>query len=402
VRRVVVITSLAVGADMLLYGAVAPLLPHYVDELDLSKAQAGLLVGSYSAGLLLSALPLGFAAARLGAQPLLVAGLVLLAIASVAFGLANSLAVLVGARFVQGVGASASWTGALTWLGRVAPPERRGELIGVSLGAAVAGEVLGPALGSLASATSPEIVFSAFGVVAAAVALLAWRAAGARIVEDADLASVRAWARRPGVAASMAFVLVPSIGIGVFDVLVPLELDARGATAAAIGAVFITASLAIALANPVVGRWSDAHGRRLPIVFGFAAGVAGTSLLALSIPSGLYVVVVLATFVALGCVWAPTLANLTESAERESASQAVAWGIVNVAYAAGLLLGSLGGGAAAQASGDDAVLVAMAVAFGLALAGALNYRSPDADDPARRATARVARPADPPRPSGSA
>jgi len=402
VRRVLVITSLAVGADMLLYGAVAPLLPHYVDQLDLSKAQAGLLVGSYSAGLLLSALPLGFAAARLGAQPLLVVGLVLLAIASVAFGLANTLAVLVAARFVQGVGASASWTGALTWLGRVAPPERRGELIGVSLGAAVAGEVLGPALGSLASATSPEVVFSAFGVVAAAVALVAWRSAGARIVEDADLAAVLAWARRRGVAASMAFVLVPSIGIGVFDVLVPLELDARGATAAGIGAVFVTASLAIALANPVVGRWSDAHGRRLPIVFGFAAGVLGTLLLALSIPSGLYVVVVLATFAALGCVWAPTLANLTESAERESASQAVAWGIVNVAYAAGLLAGSLGGGAAAQASGDDAVLIAMAVAFGLALAGALSYRSPDADDPAGRATVRVARRAGPRRPSGSA
>jgi MFS family permease len=402
VRRVLVITSLAVGADMLLYGAVAPLLPHYVDELDLSKAQAGLLVGSYSAGLLLSALPLGFAAARLGAQPLLVAGLVLLAIASVAFGLASSLAVLVAARFVQGVGASASWTGALTWLGHVAPPERRGELIGVSLGAAVAGEVLGPALGALASATSPEIVFTAFGAVAAAVALAAWRNAGTRIVEDAHLATVRAWVRRPGVAASMAFVLVPSIGIGVFDVLVPLELDARGATAAAIGAVFITASLAIALANPVVGRWSDAHGRQLPIVFGFAAGVLGTSLLALSIPSGLYVVVVLATFVALGCVWAPTLANLTESAERESASQAVAWGIVNVAYAAGLLAGSVGGGAAAQATGDAAILIAMALVFGLALAGALSYRSPDAADPAGRATARVARRAGRRRPFDSA
>src|SRR4051812_17509301 len=170
-RRVLVITSLAVAADMLLYGAVAPLLPHYVDELDLSKAQAGLLVGSYSAGLLLSALPLGFAAARLGAQPLLVAGLVLLAIASVAFGLASSLAVLVAARFVQGVGASASWTGALTWLGAGAPPERRGELVGVSPGAAVAGEALGAAVRSRASAARPADVFGTVGAGAAAAAV---------------------------------------------------------------------------------------------------------------------------------------------------------------------------------------------------------------------------------------
>lgn len=377
-RRVLIITSLAVGADMLLYGAVAPLLPHYVDELNLSKAQAGLLVGSYSAGLLLSAVPLGFAAARRGAQPFLIAGLALLAVASVTFGLANGLAVLVVARCVQGVGASAAWTGALTWLSHAAPAERRGELIGISIGAAVAGEVLGPVLGSLASATSPELVFSAFGALAALLAGAAWRSAGARITEHADLATATAWVRRPGVAAAMAFVLVPSTGIGVFEVLVPLELNARGATAVAIGAVFTAASLATALANPAVGRWSDAHGRRLPIIAGFAAGTFGTALIALSIPSGVYVAVVLATFVALGCVWAPTLANLYESAERENASQAVASGIINLAYAAGLLIGALGGGAAAQAGGDEAVLLTMALIYGLALATA-------ASSPVRRA-----------------
>src|SRR5439155_11403616 len=125
----------------------------------LSKTEAGILVGAYSAGLLVSALPFGFAAARIGAQPVLVTGLVLLAAASLAFGLAGSIDVLVAARCLQGAGASAAWAGALTWLGKVAPSSRRGELIGVTVGAGVAGEIAGPALGSVASATSPRAVF---------------------------------------------------------------------------------------------------------------------------------------------------------------------------------------------------------------------------------------------------
>ena len=58
-RRLVLLVSAVIMIDTAFYSAVAPLLPHYVDEFDLSKTSAGLLTASYAAGSLVGALPAG-------------------------------------------------------------------------------------------------------------------------------------------------------------------------------------------------------------------------------------------------------------------------------------------------------------------------------------------------------
>jgi MFS family permease len=146
IRGIVVITALALAADTLLYSSIAPLVPTYVHRFGLSKTQAGVLVGAYAAGMMVGALPLGFAAARAGAKRTLLFGLVLLIVASTGFGLATTAAMLDITRTIQGVGGAGMWAGALVWLTETGGAERRGELIGIGVGAAVAGQVLGPAL----------------------------------------------------------------------------------------------------------------------------------------------------------------------------------------------------------------------------------------------------------------
>ena len=126
-RRLFLLVAAVVFVDMSFYAAISPLLPHYADELDLSKAAAGILSASYAAGTLLAALPSGWLAARFGVKPTVLTGLGLLAGSSLAFGLAHDVVVLDLARFAQGVGGAlllGGWDG-LAGGRRAERPSRR-------------------------------------------------------------------------------------------------------------------------------------------------------------------------------------------------------------------------------------------------------------------------------------
>ncbi|HWI72242.1 MAG TPA: MFS transporter, partial [Baekduia sp.] len=138
-RRLLLVLSAIVFVDTTFYAVVAPLLPHYAEDLDLSKASAGILLAAYPAGTLVGALPSGMIAVRFGPKRTVLAGLALLSVSSVGFAFASSALVLDVARFVQGIGGACSWAGGLAWLVSEAPAARRGELIGRALGAAIGG-----------------------------------------------------------------------------------------------------------------------------------------------------------------------------------------------------------------------------------------------------------------------
>src|SRR4051812_11551775 len=171
-RRVLWLVGAAVLVEILFYSAITPLLPGYVDDLGLSKTQAGVLTGAYALGSLAASLPAGWLAVRWGARRGLVTGLTLIAIGCLAFGFGETFVVLSLSRLVQGVGGALSWAAGMAWLVEVAPRERRGQLLGTALGTAIGGAMAGPALGAAARLTSPELVFASAGVVAAILVAL--------------------------------------------------------------------------------------------------------------------------------------------------------------------------------------------------------------------------------------
>src|SRR6188508_2797271 len=110
------------------FAALTPLLPHYVEELGLSKTGAGVLAGAYPAGTFVAAVPSGLITARVGVKAAALAGLAVL---------------IVTTRFIQGISSALTWTAGLTWLTTMAPTEQRGALIGSALAAAIGGALFG-------------------------------------------------------------------------------------------------------------------------------------------------------------------------------------------------------------------------------------------------------------------
>ncbi|WP_027007056.1 MFS transporter [Conexibacter woesei] len=429
-RRLLLLLCAIVFVDTVLYAVVAPLLPHYADDLGLSKASAGILLAAYPAGTLVASLPSGLLAARVGPRRTVLLGLVLLCGASLAFALGRSATALDSARLVQGLAGACTWAGALSWLVTSSPPSRRGELIGTVFGAAIVGALFGPILGATATALGTTPVFgtltlliatltllaahepeppttpdalatddstssaapTALGVTAAAPssapdALATHAASPAPAPEHihsagpgtlastpppapdapgtpprttAQPASLRATLASRRVRLGMWLVVIPGLGFGVLDVLVPLRLDHLGVGQAGIAATFLIAAAGEALLSPLVGRVADRHGPGRPI----RAGLIASALLVLLIPvpdtAPLTIILMVLATGAFGIFWAPSMSMLSAAAERIGTHQGIAFGLVNLAWAAGMVTGAAGGGALAKSTSDAVPCIVLA------------------------------------------
>jgi MFS family permease len=352
-RRLLLLASAIVFVDTAFYAAITPVLPDYVAEHDLSKTGAGILAAAYPAGTFAGALPGGWLAARIGVRPTVLIGLGTMAVTSVAFAFAPSIAVLDAARFIQGVGGALSWAGALGWLIGEAPRERRGELIGSAMGAAIIGALFGPVLGAAASAWGPEPAFCA--VAAAGVVLMACAAATpARApAPPPRLAQIAEAVRDPRVAGGMWLNCVPGLLFGAVSVLAPLRLDQLGAGAVAIAACFLAAAALEASVTRVIGRLSDRRGRVLPALLGLTLAGAAMALLPWPQTAWLLGGLVVLAAPAIGILWAPAIAMLSDGAEAHGIEQGLAFALVNLSWAVGDSVGAAGGARLAEATGGD-------------------------------------------------
>ncbi|HKF82334.1 MAG TPA: MFS transporter [Solirubrobacterales bacterium] len=351
-RRLILLASAMIFFDVAFFAAIAPLLPEYVEELGLSKADAGILSAAYAAGTLLGSLPAGFVASRVGPKRTVIAGLLLLGCASFAFGFAKDISLLDGTRFIQGIAGALIWSGALTWLITAAPEEKRGSVIGAALGTAVAGALLGPALGAIAGAIGTEIVFSSVLVITIGLSIAASRLPETRVPERQGLREVvETLVSRPVLDAA-AFVAVPSVMFGAIEVLVPLRIDELGGSHGLIAGGFIAGAGLEAMLAPMAGRISDRVGRRLPYVLGLSVCAVAMAGVAVAATLGGILAALIVTSLGAGLCFAPALTLISDVAESSSLHQGFAAGLSNMAWASGQVIGGVGGGVVASLTGN--------------------------------------------------
>lgn len=368
-RRLIIGAGFALLFESALYSALAPLLPHYVDDLGLSKAEAGLLTADYTLGVVIGAVAAGALSDRIGPRRTAMSGFALLGVSTVAFGFAQHIVALNGFRLIQGLAAGTIWAGVMAWLITTIPAKRRGEAIGAAMSGALIGTLLGPVIGLVGVAVGDALTFGVVG--AASIVGGAWILRLPRPAVVEPMTKVRISSAFSSRQFRMIFLLAfpPGLMMGLINVLIPLRLDDAGAATAMVGGTFIAMGLLTAALSPVIGRRSDRVGERPLMVAGL--GVSFTALVLLVLIHnmwGLAILVVILGGVGLALFSVPTAALLSRVSGSVGLTAGATAAVMNLSFAGAETLGALVSGGVANATSDAAPLLGMA---GITLAALL-------------------------------
>jgi MFS family permease len=267
-------------ATFLYFGSfylLMPTLPQYVETLGGSPGQIGLVVGVFSLASVVARPGLGLMADRWGRKRLMVIGAGFFSLLFPLYGLLQAIVPLYLLRVVHGLAHASFLAASAAYIADIAPPERRGEVMGVYGTASVVAMALFPAWGiDIIHQTQSFTVLFTYSTVAA----------GAAFVAVALVGEVRAPAGERKIAGllvvgSRRTVLIPALTLGAgataygtVIAFLPVFAPQRGL---AHFGIFFTVYAAATLASRVfAGRLSDRWGRRrviLPFMALLAVGV---------------------------------------------------------------------------------------------------------------------------------
>jgi len=260
-------------------GAVLPVLPRYVHgPLHSTDLAVGVVIGSYAiTGLLLRPVAGRLADTR-GRRPTVAVGALLVSLSGLLYLPHLGIPGLILARLVLGAGEGAVYTAGSAWIVDMAPPERRGRILGLYGLAVWGGLSVGPLLGEvLLHASSYAAVW-----IAAAVLPLIGAAIALRVPDPFQPLAhaephplIAPEAVRPGFAVALA-----SVGYATLAAFIVLLLESRGVGHGA--TVFAAFAAMIVLARVLAGHLPDRHGPAAVAIGAVLVEAAGLLLIALS------------------------------------------------------------------------------------------------------------------------
>ncbi len=359
---------LAVFVAVLGFSLIAPFFPHYVMDTGASYSMLGVIVSAYGAVQLLTQIPIGRLSDRRGRKKIMLLGLATFSVIPLLYIRAESTYSLLFIRALGGLGASAVWPIAMALIVDQAEPEGRGEAMGWYNASFFSALALGPLLGG--------VLYDSWGVVAP---FLLWAGLGAlslfvvlfRVAEPKK-AKVAVGDAPSGIKEGLisdgykaTFIACSSVVlwsgvVGGFNfTMLPAYASGLGLRAADVGVIYLVYGGCTALFNIYFGRQADRGSRKRLIFAGCLAGAIG--FLFLPLASSLLHMTLLFAVLGMGLGMASPAAAALIADTTSPARRGEVYGIFNTARMAGVVIGPLIAGFAADLEGVGGAVYAFII-----------------------------------------
>jgi multidrug resistance protein len=268
------------------FGIIIPVLPFYAEEMGASPTQLGLLMAVYSFMQLLFAPMWGRISDRTGRKPVMMIGILGLALSFFLMAISSQLWMLFAARIIGGFLSSANMPTVMAYVADITSEEDRGKGMGI-IGASIGlGFIFGPAIGGVFSQTSINTPF----YIAAGSSLLTFflvmfslkesLSAENRNKQSAKKGSVRETLKGPN---SILFSLQLFVSLslsGLEATFAYFAAEKAGLESLQLGYIFMIMGFAGALVQGgLVGRMTKKFGEGLVIQIGIVISSIGFGLI---------------------------------------------------------------------------------------------------------------------------
>lgn len=343
-------------------------------SLGVSNESLGAVVSGYALGATLSAPLLSALTAAWARKRVMLATALVFSLGSLVAAMSNELSLIIGARFVAGLGHGLFLAVATSVAAQLVGGKRAGTAVALVFGgftvALAVGVPMSTWLGTFVSWRPLFYGITGFGLLGLLGLMLSMKADAAPASHDATGAALRGLKAliHPRLLAGVAVTVLAYIGsFGVFTYIAPLLIQVTGATMGTVSAFMLVYGVMAAIGNIIGGKVTDSMGAdraSLVVVAGIAITALGMYLFATSVIAMAVLTAVLG-LLTFGAV-PPLQARLLALAEKYTPeSVGVASGLNIAGFNSGIVFGSAIGGVTMGAFGVASTALAAAIAAGL-------------------------------------
>ncbi|MDQ1279960.1 MAG: hypothetical protein QG670_1222 [Thermoproteota archaeon] len=272
---------------------ISPILPIYAKSFDVSYTLVAFAISMYAIGRLAADLPVGVLADRAGRKTLMMAGTVVISVASVLNATAPNFWFFLLYRALEGVGSAMWMTSRQALLVDMLRPSERGRIMGYFQAFTMIGGAAGPTVGGLVASIwdlrAPFYFYAVAGVVSLVLTAL-WVQEPKRVKSHTQQGEgfsvpviMRLLSSRTFIMACLATAIAFFVMTGIRGTLVPLYANnALGLNEVEIGTVLSYATLTSLFLTIPMGYAIDYFGRKPIILIGFTLQIIATFLFSTS------------------------------------------------------------------------------------------------------------------------